>query len=177
LKIRIDRIKEKPLELDEELNLSEFPALAATGEAGEVTFTGPVRVIVKAEREFDHIRVAGEVMTAMTVTCARCLFEFEKLVRTSFLIFYRKDDGRPLDEEVELTEKELSAVSYRGDEIDLNPEIEDQLVMEIPMKSLCSDDCRGLCAACGADLNREACRCIASVNPKFAALKDFRPKK
>jgi uncharacterized protein len=64
---------------------------------------------------------------------------------------------------------------YSGDEIDLSHEIEEQVAMEIPMKPLCSEGCKGLCPACGADLNKETCGCPDDHgNLAFSALKNFK---
>jgi len=176
LKIRVDDIKEKPLVLAEEADADTFPPLGALVESGEAVILEPVSVHVRAQREYDHIRVNAEASTRMKVTCSRCLTDFDTAVKTSFTIFYRKGDpGTPSEDEVELAEVDLIAASYQGDEIDLDPEIGDQVVMEIPIKPLCSDACRGLCTVCGADLNKGECGCSReSGDLRFTALKNLK---
>jgi len=176
LKIRVDDIRERPLELTEEADAADFPPLAALVESGEAVITEPVSVRVRAEREFDHIRITAQASTRMRVTCSRCLVDFDTDVRTSFKIFYCKGDpGVPTEEEVELSEVDVIGASYQGDEIDLTSEIGDQVVMEIPLKPLCSESCRGLCSSCGADLNAGECGCNRGVGDlRFSALKDLK---
>jgi len=55
--------------------------------------------------------------------------------------------------------------SYRvGQEtIDVTAEVIDALLLDIPYKILCREDCRGLCQRCGANLNTEACRCVTET--------------
>ena len=59
---------------------------------------------------------------------------------------------------------------YSEEEINLSPYIREQVLLALPMRPLCDDDCRGLCAGCGADLNYEPCRCVSSVSDPRMAL-------
>lgn len=56
------------------------------------------------------------------------------------------------------------------DRLDLRPMVRDAVVLELPLAPLCRDDCRGLCSHCGADLNEEACGCVAPSDPRWANL-------
>ena len=68
-------------------------------------------------------------------------------------------------------------VPFQGEEIDLRPAVEEQIVMAIPMKSLCREACRGICLQCGADLNQGDCECRQGpFDNEFAVLKDFKVK-
>ena len=60
------------------------------------------------------------------------------------------------------------------DQIDLEPLAREAVVLELPPAPLCREDCRGLCAQCGADLNEGSCSCEAPVDPRWAALDDLR---
>jgi uncharacterized protein len=74
-----------------------------------------------------------------------------------------------------LCDDDLIASTYSGDEIDLAHEIEEQVAMEIPLKPLCDEGCKGLCPTCGTDLNTSCCSCSREpVNLKFSALKDYK---
>jgi uncharacterized protein len=69
----------------------------------------------------------------------------------------------------------MISTTYEGDEIDFTTEIAEQILLEIPFKPLCSDDCRGLCSDCGAELNVTACGCgQKNVNLKFTALNNLK---
>jgi len=102
--------------------------------------------------------------------------ETDNAVASNFTIFYRKSTGQPQDEEeVELAEEDLIAATYDGEEIDFSDEIAEQVLMAIPFKPLCSEDCRGLCSSCGADLNMSTCGCDRQdMSLKFSALKNFK---
>ena len=57
-----------------------------------------------------------------------------------------------------------------GTELDLDQVVTEAFVLEMDTKNLCSDDCKGLCAKCGADLNLGPCGCRPEVDPRLAAL-------
>jgi len=65
-------------------------------------------------------------------------------------------------------------VQVRDGKLDLDAPICDEILLSFPMRILCRDDCRGLCAGCGADLNKEACRCTKKeVDPRLAKLAEL----
>jgi uncharacterized protein len=65
-----------------------------------------------------------------------------------------------------------SSTAFWNDEIDLGQLMKEQFYLALPMKPLCRDECRGLCALCGANLNRGTCGCVAAwEDPRFAALR------
>lgn len=179
VKIRVDDIKEQPRVLRSEEPLETFPGLVAVQDAGECEFLSPVTVELAVAREYDHIRVKGNLKTRIRLNCSRCLGDFEADLASVFTMFYRKEDRVAFDEEeVELAEEDLISIAYQGDEIDFAPEIAEQVIMELPLKPLCQESCRGLCPTCGVDLNEAECTCAgSSFSLKFSALKDFKVDK
>lgn len=175
MKIRVEDAKKKELRLAESEPAAHYPSLAELERAGEAVFILPVTTELKAAWEFDHLRATGSVASRVRLCCARCLAEYELDIACDFTIFYTKGDRSSQDEEVELSENELISVPYAGDEIDVDPEISEQVLMEIPYKPLCSEECPGLCPRCGADLNQGECGCDrGAINLKMSALKDLK---
>ncbi|MBM4294554.1 MAG: DUF177 domain-containing protein, partial [Deltaproteobacteria bacterium] len=62
-------------------------------------------------------------------------------------------------QEEELTAADLDVDFISGENIDLQGIVREQIILSMPLKPLCHEDCRGLCPGCGANLNREACTC------------------
>ena len=177
MKIRIDHIKHTPYELHVEEPVDVFLVLTRMQADGECVFTGPVKADITIEREFDHLRAAGSVQVPITLTCGRCLVTYPSSIDSTFRIIFRKETTRhtEVEDETELCDDDLIASTYSGDEIDLAHEIEEQVSMEVPLKPLCDESCKGLCPDCGADLNTGTCSCSREpVNIKFSALKDFK---
>jgi uncharacterized protein len=178
VKIRIDDLKDKTVELVDEEPVAGYPSLIAMEAAGECSFLAPLRISLAIAREYDHVRVNGRVETELRLNCSRCLAEYRTAIDSPFTIFYLRATGTDQDEEVELAEEDMISATYAGDEIDFTVEIAEQIVMAIPFKPLCREDCRGLCPTCGADLNNADCSCSRQeINVKFSALKDFKVEK
>ncbi len=75
---------------------------------------------------------------------------------------------------MELAEDDLDLYGYENEEVDLTPLFRDQMVLAVPFAPLCKEDCKGLCAQCGADRNHEPCDCKPPVDPRWAALQNLK---
>jgi DUF177 domain-containing protein len=140
-------------------------------------FSGPVQVRVNLSRSGRVILVKSRVEARVKCICARCLDPFA-LTLTSEIQASLKPKPDPhlaTPEEVELSREDLETDFYEGEEVDLSPLVQDQVLLTLPPKVICREDCRGLCQRCGKNLNRETCQCsVAEGDPRLAALKNFR---
>jgi uncharacterized protein len=180
VKIVVDHIKDAPLAIHIDEPVETFPLLAGMQSDKSCCINGEIQGDITVVREFDNIRVTGRVSAPLALTCSRCLAEYASFVDTNFTIFFRKESAitSSIEDELELGEMDLLSSAYSGDEIDLTHEIEEQIAMEIPLKPLCSDSCKGLCHECGTDLNTSSCSCNKeTVSLAFNALKDFKVTK
>jgi uncharacterized protein len=57
--------------------------------------------------------------------------------------------------------------------VEVTREVEEVIFINLPMKPLCSPDCRGLCPVCGANRNKEKCFCEEAIDPRLAVLKNW----
>lgn len=177
VKLIVDHIKDTPLAVHIDEPVETFPLLAGMQKDMSCSITGNILGDITVSREYDNIRVTGRLTAPLALSCSRCLADITSFVDTSFTIFFRKDIAvaSSTEDELELGEMDLLSSAYSGDEIDLTHEIEEQVAMEIPLKPLCSDDCKGLCHVCGIDLNTSRCSCSREpVSLTFSALKDFK---
>jgi len=140
-------------------------------------FAGPVQVRVNLSRSGRVILVKSRVEARVKCICARCLDPFA-LTLTSEIQASLKPKPDPhlaTPEEIELSREDLETDFYEGEEVDLSPLIQDQVLLTLPPKVICREDCRGLCQRCGKNLNRETCQCsVVEIDPRLAALKKFR---
>jgi DUF177 domain-containing protein len=177
LKIRVTDITEKEKLLSGEEEISSLPTLLQTQSDGECEFLSPISYSLSVVKEYDHIRVQGKVGTDVKLVCSRCLTEFTGPLSSTFTIFYTKSEEAQPQEEVELGEEDLISVTYSGDELDFSGEIAEQILLGLPFKPLCSEDCNGLCPNCGADLNTTTCNCSEkNVSMAFSPLKGLKVK-
>ncbi|WP_146192784.1 YceD family protein [Sulfoacidibacillus thermotolerans] len=111
--------------------------------------------------------VNGTATTNVQYRCVRCLTEFTRRLDTSIDEVLSRV---PLTEEQE--EAELIYVPEEA--IDLDPLIEQAVVLNLDVQPLCQEECRGLCSVCGADLNVATCVCHEQqVDPRLQALSQF----
>jgi uncharacterized protein len=175
LKIRVVDITEEPKALEASDSYTHYPTLVGVQEAGECAFLSPLTVSLSVAREFDHIRVQGVVTSDVKLRCSRCLVEFDTGIESRFTIIYTKSAELQPEDEVELGEQDLISATYSGDEIEFDDEIAEQVLLEIPYKPLCSEECKGLCTVCGAERNNTECTCSESaVSMKFSSLKGLK---
>jgi uncharacterized protein len=117
----------------------------------------------------------GRMETSVETVCVRCLKLFVIEMHEDLNLIYlphSQNVGPSVDEERELSDKDMAIGFYRDDRIDLNQMIWEQINLALPMKPLCKEDCRGLCQQCGTDLNLSKCGCEReSVDPRLASLK------
>lgn len=133
----------------------------------DVVVLEPVAVNGSVVNRAGYITLTAEASMSYRTHCARCLAEVEDTVR--FLCEKTVADEKGLLR-LENTEND-DYVQIKGGKLDLDAPICDEILLGFPMRILCSDDCKGLCAGCGVDLNREACRCTKKeVDPRLAKL-------
>ncbi len=178
--IRVEEIKPEGLIFDLEESPEVFPALIEMNEDGNVLFENPVQIHLRVFRVQQMVEVEGRVSTEATFSCSRCLNKFRFIIEEEFACTFARQLPEVYDEdneEEELQAEDLGLVLYQGDHIDLTEEIQEQVIMGLPVQPLCSETCKGLCPKCGVDLNQEACECDGSdFSIKFSALKDFKVK-
>lgn len=182
MRIRIDNIKDEPLELESEEAPETVPALAETAAEEGCTFVAPLQTRLRVIRVGEMVEVEGTVESQVRLACGRCLAEYDEPLLGRFALTYVREmpevTGEDDGEEVELSAEDMGLTLFHGDEIDLGEAIAEQVIMALPMRPLCREDCRGLCPQCGASLNEGDCGCELPVfNPKFAALKELKPDK
>ena len=133
----------------------------------DVVVLEPVAVNGSVIKRGGYITLTAEASMSYRTHCARCLAEVEDTVR--FLCEKTVADEKGLLR-LENTEND-DYVQIKGGKLDLDAPICDEILLGFPMRMLCADDCKGLCAGCGVDLNREACRCTKKeVDPRLAKL-------
>ena len=134
----------------------------------------PVRLAFDIFKDKDQFRLAGTVKTALELNCSRCLEPLPWPVDAAFDLRYHPRTVGADGDETEIEEDDLTDAFYEHDQIDLDQLIHEQLVLAVPMKPLCSADCRGLCPACGTNLNRGTCDCKREWDdPRLAALRNL----
>ena len=123
------------------------------------------------------IRVKGRLTTSLESNCARCLEPIKQDVKREFDLLYRPQGSDAGRDEISVTDAEAEISYYEGDGILLDDVVREQILLAVPLKLTCREDCKGLCPQCGANRNQETCSCVVALEePRWAALKEIRSK-
>jgi uncharacterized protein len=178
--IEIHELELHPLDFEEEIppgvldwgeELRQVEMLHTSGRAQIVEERHGKHKIVK------DIRLSGSLATRVESACARCLEPVLQNVAREFDLLYRPlgaDAGR---EELSVTVAEAEVGYYQGEHLLLEDVLREQVLLALPLKAICRDDCHGLCPHCGQNLNAEPCACAEPLeDPRWSALKEIRSK-
>ena len=128
---------------------------------GERPFQEPVRVSGCVRNRADALILTGAAETMLSLSCDRCLKPFRQELRVPVECL--------LAEELEDEEND-EIVLLKDGEADLDEVFSTAVILAMDSKHVCSDDCKGLCPRCGADLNQGPCGCKPEIDPRLAAL-------
>ena len=135
--------------------------------------TAPLNLKATAELLGAEIRIQGNLTTRLEASCDRCLGSVEIPVSRDFDLFYRPLQTIAKEEEIEIPADEMEVGFYSGDGIELADVATEQVILAVPMKVICSGECRGLCPVCGANRNLTHCDCAPpQQDSPFASLKE-----
>jgi uncharacterized protein len=150
-----------------------FQPTAFDPQDEEYRVAAPVELSMVVEKAGgDAFRVVGSAQTTLEMACGRCLEAFQVPVHVNFDLRYVPHVQNTGVGEEEIEEEDLATAYHREGLIDVVELLREQFQLALPMKPLCSDDCKGLCVECGANLNRTTCGCQPRwEDPRLAALK------
>ncbi len=136
----------------------DFPAIRA--------YRSKPRAVGRVVNEAGVLHVEGELTAELLCVCDRCGTEFERTKRTPLhATLVEADDGE--NPELFLLE---------GTDFDLDEVLVTAFVLDLDSKSLCREDCRGLCMRCGKNLNLGPCGCGKEIDPRLAVLEQLLDK-
>ena len=140
-----------------------------------VKLTAPATVNGKIRLAGNEVFVNGHVDTRAQVECDRCLKPIELPVNADFELEYITDSEYESGGVAELTEAEMSVSVFDGEALDVDEIVKEQILLAVPTRMLCHEDCKGICPQCGVDRNTGECNCVTEdIDPRWAALKNLK---
>ncbi|MCL5021008.1 MAG: DUF177 domain-containing protein [Bacteroidetes bacterium] len=165
MKINISNLSEGVHEYD-------FEETSSSIELDE-RFSKPVVVRVELEKRRRQLFLTAHVKTSGRFACDRCLEDFDTGLELDYRMtyVYEMNDAEGLDQD------EVTVIHASTNVIDIAEDVRDYILLAVPMKLLCKDDCAGLCRKCGKNLNHGPCICPADdVDPRWEKLKQIMNK-
>ncbi len=165
MKIKISTLSEGRHFYDFEVPASEIELPAE--------FIGNVCVSVQLEKTKNQIFITSNIELNHNPQCDRCLKNFKQTLATKYNMSYVFDVAH----KEEYDENVVTVIPREVDIIDITHDVKEYSILAIPYKNICMEECEGLCAHCGKDLNTETCECEpVSNDPRWLELKKIKNK-
>ncbi len=133
----------------------------------DICFKAPVKLCGTLANIGGSLELSATLEAQLDCVCDRCLERYEKTVRCSFEEVLKKESMAEEDQNPD-------AVYFQGSSIELDELVLNNIILSMPIKSVCSEDCKGLCPKCGQNLNISDCGCdTRSADPRFDVLDKF----
>jgi uncharacterized protein len=169
-----------PLQIEREpLLFSESIPAGALDYASDITQVGPLPVTGRADLLLENrghreqvadIRLRAAYKGEFELLCARCVEPVATPLAGNFDLIFRPQaaDAEAGERAITLDETEIGYYEESG--LLLEDVVREQVLLSLPSRTLCKEDCKGLCPRCGQNLNLATCSCKPTADPKWNAL-------
>ena len=163
LNLRHLQAADEPNRLQKSLNLDEL-----LSSRRDVKPLGNFQTDLTAEDQSGVISVHGSCTGDAEFVCSRCLTEYMETMNVAIEHVFSKD------QEIVETDREERIELVSEDKLDLQPYVEEDILLALPFVLLCKADCKGLCSQCGQNFNEGTCNCeTETIDPRLEKLKSF----
>jgi uncharacterized protein len=180
MEFKVSELEKEPIEFDLKL------AAGAVDFGTEATQDGLLWTAGRAEVLHEHrgpkdivadIRLKGSFAGKFEVPCARCVEPVKIPLTAEFDLLFRPVGADADAPERSITAPETEIGYYQGDSLLLEDVLREQVLLSLPVRTLCKPDCKGLCPRCGKNRNLEACSCDeAPSDARWEALAGLRSR-
>jgi uncharacterized protein len=180
MEFRVLDLEREPIEFDLQLPPGAVDFGDEAVQMGDMATSGSAEVIHehRGPREIvADIRFRGRFAGNFQVPCARCIEPVEIPLAADFDLIFR-----PLGADADVPERSITASEteigyYQGDSLLLEDVLREQVLLSLPVRTLCKPGCKGLCPRCGTNRNLQPCSCDEGPSdPRWEALTDLRSR-
>jgi uncharacterized protein len=134
VKVEVAKIKEEPFHVSQNIPAADWDL-----DSEDIKFFGEINLECDFQLCDREILVTGKVSLHRLIICSRCLQEVKQKQTKKLTLSYN--------------------TAELGEFLDIDPDVREEILLTFPLKVLCKDDCKGICADCGVDLNTDRCKC------------------
>lgn len=146
-----------------------------TGEPAHLD--GAVKIKGTLTKGFAQTNVEGEIFARVELECTRCLQPVNRLLEISFAAAFVAPEYYTEAKEVQLGAEDLDVSILGSDKIDLTEIAREQILLALPERIYCREDCKGLCGQCALNRNLIDCNCEEKeVDPRWQGLRELKIK-
>ena len=164
------KIEPMPYQFSDEL---QPETIALEEEAARLI--GPAKMNGTITKTDVRYKIDGKIGFQIKIDCTRCLQPIASDQTIDFSVAYVSPEDYGNSVETELKEDDLEVAIFEDNKIDLAELAREQILLSLPTRFLCKEDCKGLCPKCGINKNMQTCRCEEKeIDPRWEALKKFK---
>ncbi len=178
MEFKVVELEKEPIDFDLQMAPGAVDLGAEAEQRGLLAASGRAEVIHEHRGPKDivaDIRLRGHFAGSFQVPCARCVEPVEIPLAADYDLIFR-----PAAADAEATERSITAPEteigyYQKDSLVLEDVLREQVLLSLPVRTLCKPDCKGLCPRCGVNRNGQACSCeVGPSDPRWEALAGLR---
>jgi uncharacterized protein len=178
MEFKISELEREPIEFDLELAPGAVDLGEEAAQVGGLATSGQAEVLHEHRGPKDivaDIRLKGQFAGKFEVPCARCVDPVQIPLQAEFDLIFRPADADSEAPERSITAPETEIGYYQGDSLLLEDVLREQVLLALPVRTLCKPDCKGLCPRCGENRNSHPCTCDEGPSdPRWEALAGLR---
>ena len=178
MEFKVSELERAPIDFDLELAPGAVDLGEEAEQIGKLATSGHAEVLHEHRGPRDivaDIRLRGQFDGKFQVPCARCVEPVEIPLAAEFDLIFRPAaaDAEPTERSITAPETEIGY--YLMDSLLLEDVLREQVLLSLPVRTLCKPDCKGLCPRCGENRNSTACTCdVGPSDPRWEALSGLR---
>lgn len=165
-------------EIEQGISRRQFELASADLDLGEDDFrlVGPLQVAFRFSRSAQTFQISGRLRGRLAGECCRCLAPVEQELEAGLQFLLQRQQLSGEEREAVADEDEDVEILDPGAvQVDLSERLREAVLLDLPLRVYCREDCKGLCPQCGHNLNSGPCRCATGqVDPRWAALRDLK---
>ena len=178
MEFKVSELEREPIDFDLELAPGTIDFGEEAEQAGNLAASGRGEVLHEHRGPKDivaDIRLRGQFGGKFQVPCARCVEPVEIPLDAEFDLIFRPAEADAEAPERSITAPETEIGYYQGDSLLLEDVLREQVLLSLPVRTLCKPDCKGLCPRCGENRNSQMCSCEQGPSdPRWEALAGLR---
>ena len=180
MEFKVSELEKEPVEFDLQVKAGTIDFGEEAAQEGALATSGRAEVIHehRGPREIvADIRLRGRYAGSFQVPCARCVEPVAIPLEAEFDLIFRPVGADAGGAERSISAQETEIGYYQKDSLLLEDVLREQVLLSLPVRTLCKPDCKGLCPRCGKNRNLEACTCEEGpTDPRWEALSGLRSR-
>jgi uncharacterized protein len=174
MEFKVSELEREPIDFDLELAPGAIDFGEEAEQTGQLATAGQAEVLQEYRGPKDivaDIRLRGRFAGSFRVPCARCVEPVEIPLAAEFDLIFRPTSADSDAPERSITAPETEIGYYQKDSLSLEDVLREQVLLSLPVRTLCKPDCKGLCPRCGENRNSQPCSCDEGPSdPRWQAL-------